>query len=114
MIIFSLLSFGTRKYILKALSLSKYLFSIISGQFIGYLSLVCVCVCVRVRARICSQKLNIFKVNYAVYSVYLILCLLVILNQSFVSRFWWMEHNMLIHFYRTFLYVHNYEPEDSA
>jgi hypothetical protein len=32
----------------------------------------------------------------AVYSLYLILCLLVIRDQSFVSRGWWMEQNMLI------------------
>jgi hypothetical protein len=32
----------------------------------------------------------------AVYSVYLILCLLVIPDQSFVSRVWLMEQNMLV------------------
>ena len=29
------------------------------------------------------------------YTIYLVLCLLVLPDQSFVSRVWWMEHNML-------------------
>jgi len=37
----------------------------------------------------------------AVYSLYLILCLLVIPDQSFVSRVRWMEQNVLINCLRS-------------
>ena len=36
------------------------------------------------------------KYLVAVYSLYLILCLLVICEELFVSGVWWMEQNMLI------------------